>query len=131
MPRLAAILPLLLALLASPALAQDRPPDQRQALLDLSYAIGQSHAYRQDCEGAGDQYWRTRMLNLVETEHADPVLEARMKTQFNAGFAAAQAAQLSCAASHAAASAVARKGQAAAAALASAMLGPAPPPATR
>jgi uncharacterized protein (TIGR02301 family) len=107
------LLPVLAALvLASPALAQERPPAERQSLVDLAYAIGESHALRQVCSGDGDQFWRDRMFELVSTEAADADLEARLKQAFNSGFAARKAQFPTCGIdSRKAELAVARKGQ--------------------
>ena len=70
MLRARALVPALAALLLTapsplPAHAQEREPADRQRLLDLAYALGQSHALRQACEGAGDQFWRARMMRLI------------------------------------------------------------------
>jgi uncharacterized protein (TIGR02301 family) len=83
------VLPIAAALLLAPvpSLAQERSPEMRQTLAELSRVLGESHALRQACEGGDDQYWRTRMNRLVETEGGDPEAEARLKDQFNAGFA--------------------------------------------
>jgi uncharacterized protein (TIGR02301 family) len=100
-------------LLASPVLAQDRPPPERQTLLDLAYALGESHALRQVCSGDGDQFWRDRMMRVKETEAADVAFSSRMTQSFNAGFATRQSQFQSCGpASKRAEQAVARKGQA-------------------
>ncbi|KQZ28840.1 TIGR02301 family protein [Caulobacter sp. Root1472] len=72
------------------ALAQDRSPAERQTLLDLAFTLGESHALRQVCEGAGDQYWRARMMRLVEVEKADQAFDAQLRDRFNTGFAAGQ-----------------------------------------
>lgn len=80
----------------SPALAQDRQPAERQRLLDLAYAIGQSHALRQTCEGPGDQFWRARMVRLTEVEEADRAFDGQLRDRFNGGFAAAQASHPEC-----------------------------------
>jgi len=95
--RLAASL-LTALLLASPAVvsAQDRAPAERQRLLDLAYAIGQSHALRQACEGVGDQFWRARMVRLTEVEQADQAFDGQLRDRFNGGYAAAQAAHPEC-----------------------------------
>ena len=92
---------LLAALLASAPLAwglsasaQEREPAERQTLVDLAYAIGESHALRQVCQGDGDQYWRERMEQLTQTEAADSGFEARLKQAFNSGFFARQALPL-------------------------------------
>jgi uncharacterized protein (TIGR02301 family) len=83
---------LVLALLCGlgPALAQDRNPAERQTLLDLAFTLGESHALRQVCEGSGDQYWRARMMRLVEVEKADQAFDAQLRDRFNTGFAAGQ-----------------------------------------
>ncbi len=85
-------------LLAAPAVtsAQDRAPAERQRLLDLAYAIGQSHALRQACEGVGDQFWRARMVRLTEVEQADQTFDGQLRDRFNGGYAAAQAAHPEC-----------------------------------
>ena len=90
---------LALSLAAAPlacAQDQDRSPSERQAVVDLAYVLGQSHALRQVCEGATDQFWRGRMVRLIQTEQPDVELDRRMKEAFNAGYAAAQAAYPSC-----------------------------------
>lgn len=98
---------------AAPAIAQERAPPERQTLLDLAYALGESHALRQACEGDGDQFWRERMVRMTETEAADAAFDGRMKQAFNSGFATRQTEFPSCSpASKAAEQTVARKGQA-------------------
>lgn len=82
-----ALIVLALSVFALPALAQERTIEMRDALVNLARVLGESHALRQACEGSGDQYWRTRMTRLAETEQAEPVLEQDMKDGFNAGFA--------------------------------------------
>ena len=81
---------------AAPASAQDRAPAQRQALTDLAYVLGESHALRQICEGPMDQYWRERMRQLVRTEAPDQGFERRLNTAFNTGFIAGQSAYPGC-----------------------------------
>lgn len=101
-----------LGLLASPALAQERTPPERQTLLDLAYTLGESHALRQVCSGEGDQFWRDRMVRLTETEAADAALDGRLKQAFNSGFATRQTEFPSCGpASRKAETAVTAKGQ--------------------
>ncbi len=78
----------LLALAPLPALAQERGADGRQTLSELAYVLGESHALRQACSGTGDQYWRNRMIRLVEAEQPDPGLDRQIKEGFNAGFVA-------------------------------------------
>ncbi|CAN5281543.1 TIGR02301 family protein [soil metagenome] len=94
-------------------LAQDRGAVERQRLLDLAFTIGESHALRQVCAGAGDQYWRSRMVRLTEVEKADQAFDAQLREKFNTGFAARQGQFIDCdEASRQAEQAVARKGQA-------------------
>ena len=78
-----------IAMIASstPALAQERPAELRAALVGLTRVLGESHALRQACEGADDQYWRSRMNRLLEAETPDAEFEDQMKANFNAGFA--------------------------------------------
>jgi len=98
--------------LASPALAQERTPPQRQTLVDIAYVLGESHALRQVCEGAYDQYWRDRMIGVTDTEQPDAALDRRMKEAFNSGFAARRTEYPQCTrASRTAEAAVARRGQ--------------------
>ena len=97
------------AAFASPALAQDRPPAQRQTLTDLAYVLGESHALRQACLGPLDQFWRARMLRMVDAEAPDPAFNTRLHNAFNAGFSSAQAQYPTCGADS-------RKAEAAAAA---------------
>ncbi len=85
-----AILAIALIAAASPALAQERSPTERQTLVDLAYVLGESHALRQACGGAGDQFWRGRMARLIETEVPDQAFEDRLKGAFNNGYAARQ-----------------------------------------
>ena len=85
------------ALLCSEAaVAQDRPPPGRQALVDLAYALGESHALRQACQGAGDQYWYSRMLRVLDVEAPDEPLKARLTLSFNTGFNGAKASFPTC-----------------------------------
>lgn len=77
---------LALALAPLPALAQERTPDLHQTLAELAYVLGESHALRQACSGTGDQYWRNRMIRMVEAEQPDAALDRQIKEGFNAGF---------------------------------------------
>jgi uncharacterized protein (TIGR02301 family) len=83
---------LVTVLLAAPlqAFAQDRPPAVRQNLVDLAYVLGEAHALRQVCEGVQDQYWRQRMVRLMDTEQPDATMERRLRESFNTGFATRQ-----------------------------------------
>jgi len=82
---------LIAAIIAGPAAAQDRAPADRQTLTDLAFLLGQSHALRQVCEGPQDQYWRSWMGRLLESEAPDDAFDRRLRDGFNTGFAAAQA----------------------------------------
>ena len=82
-----ALLVLILSMLPLPAFAQERSIEMRDALVSLARVLGESHALRQVCEGNEDQFWRSRMNRLVDTEQAEPVLERQIKDSFNAGFA--------------------------------------------
>jgi uncharacterized protein (TIGR02301 family) len=73
-------------MISAPAQAQDRSPAERQALLDLSRIMGESHAIRQTCEGPQDGYWYTRMKHLLDVEAADQGLKRRLANAFSAGF---------------------------------------------
>lgn len=87
------LLLILMGLAQAPAAAaQARAPAARQALVDLAFVLGRSHALRQMCAGEADQYWRERMNRLVATEAPDPAFDRQLKVSFNNGFAAAQAA---------------------------------------
>ena len=98
---------------ASMAHAQERDAGERQRLLDLAYALGESHALRQVCQGEGDQYWRARMVRLTEVEQADQAFDAQLRERFNTGFAAARGGYPACDdAARKAAQQSARRGQA-------------------
>ena len=90
-PYAAAALMLSLLAAAGTAHAQERTPPQRQTIIDLAYALGESHALRQACEGAYDQFWRDRMMNMTDAEAPDATLDRRMKEAFNSGFASRRA----------------------------------------
>ncbi|OYW27535.1 MAG: TIGR02301 family protein [Caulobacter sp. 12-67-6] len=104
---------LIIACMATSALAQEREPEERQRLLDLAYTLGESHALRQTCEGVNDQLWRSRMVRLTEVEQADQGFDAQLRERFNTGFAARQGEFPLCdTASRKAEQQSARKGQA-------------------
>ncbi|WP_425994520.1 TIGR02301 family protein [Caulobacter sp. DWR1-3-2b1] len=104
---------LIIACIATSALAQEREPDERQRLLDLAYTLGESHVLRQTCEGLNDQFWRSRMVRMTEVEQADQGFDAQMRERFNTGFAARQGEFPLCdEASRKAEQQTARKGQA-------------------
>jgi uncharacterized protein (TIGR02301 family) len=92
------IVPLTLVLLAiaTPSLGQQREPVQRQVLVDLAYVLGEAHSLRQLCAGPADQFWRNRMLKLIETEGADHGFEQRLRETFNTGYVARQAQFTQC-----------------------------------
>lgn len=103
------------------ALGQARDPASRQTLVDMAYVLGEAHALRQVCEGANDQYWRSRMVRLVDTEKPDEALAQRLKDAFNTGYVARQGAFPVCnAAARGATSRVLAKGKLLAAKLAQA-----------
>lgn len=81
---------------ATPAAAQERSPELRQAVIDLARVLGESHALRQVCFGAGDLHWRTRMTSLVDNEQPDEVLAKRLQASFAAGVAAGRTAHPDC-----------------------------------
>jgi uncharacterized protein (TIGR02301 family) len=83
------------ALVSAPSAAQDRDPVQRQALLDLAYVLGESHALARACHD-DDQYWRARMARLIELEAPDLLFKARLTAQFNTGYSAEEAQFPSC-----------------------------------
>jgi uncharacterized protein (TIGR02301 family) len=104
---------LTLLLVAAPALAQVRPPAERQTLGELAYALGESHALRPVCMGPGDQYWRDRMLRLTQVEDGEASFDAVIRERFNTGYAAGQAQAQDCNAdSRRAEAAAAARGQA-------------------
>jgi uncharacterized protein (TIGR02301 family) len=116
-----ATLALILALAPVASAAPTRSAADRQSLLDLAFVLGRSHALRQACAGASDQYWRTRMSGLLAAETPEPAFGERLKQAFNTGFAGAQATFPRCT------SRVAREEAAAAArgrALAASLTGP-------
>ena len=96
---------------AAPAWAQERSPADRQTLVELAYALGQSHALRQVCNGGSDYYWRRRMQQLVSAEQPDGPFNRRLADSFNDGFVASRQAFPACnAAAKAEAETVAAKG---------------------
>lgn len=81
------------SILLAPAatLAQERSPADRQTLVQLAYVLGESHALRQACVGAGDQYWRNRMRRMESAEQPDAPFDRRLQDSFNDGFLAGRA----------------------------------------
>jgi uncharacterized protein (TIGR02301 family) len=72
--------------LALPASAQPRT----QLVSDLAFALGQTHALRQVCNGPGDQYWRNRMSAMIGFEAPDPAARGPLAERFNDGFRVAR-----------------------------------------
>lgn len=87
---------LVLALSAGPAAARPRDAAHQRTLIELAGVLGESHALRQACEGPEDQYWRARMLRLLEVEAPAPELLADLKGAFNDGYADLRAAFTAC-----------------------------------
>jgi uncharacterized protein (TIGR02301 family) len=83
----APVIALVLAMTAGAAAAQ---PPRAEIVADLAYATGQSHALRQLCQGADDQYWRTRMERIIDFEAKDQAARAPLAERFNDGFRAAR-----------------------------------------
>ncbi len=81
---------------ASPALAQQRPPAARQALVALSRVLGESHAIRRACESTDDQFWRGRMQRLLDVENPDPTLKTQISVAFNDAYNAGRALYPKC-----------------------------------
>lgn len=84
----AAIL-LLAQALSEPAASQTRPNTQGYArdLVELSDTLGAAHGIRNLCNGEADQYWRTRMIDLLSLEApTQSRLRASMVAAFNDGF---------------------------------------------
>lgn len=100
MRRLAVLLLALPHLALAATAVPPRSPQARQLVIDLAYAMGETHALRQACLGDADQEWRVHMGRLVEVESADPALGAsgqrRLVESFNAGFNAKSAQFPSC-----------------------------------
>lgn len=90
------LLTLAIAAAATPALAQERTPAERQVMVDLAYVLGESHALRQTCEGSADMFWRSRMEEMLRVEAADQAFVNRLTLSFNSGFAAGQAGFPAC-----------------------------------
>lgn len=109
--------------------AQERAPEERQRLLDLAYALGESHALRQVCQGDTDQYWRSRMVRLTEVEQADQAFDVQLRERFNTGFASRRSEYPLCdEASRKAEQEAARRGQALSLKLSQSMRATAKPP---
>jgi uncharacterized protein (TIGR02301 family) len=93
--RLSRLLAFALLVTAAPAAAQ-QPQDRGAALVALAEVLGQSHALRQACAGPSDQYWRARMMRLMDVEQPDERLGARLTDAFNSGYASRRALFRAC-----------------------------------
>lgn len=85
--RLALPLALALALIVPGAHAAPRTQDYLRDLVQLSGILGGAHAIRLTCNGRDDQYWRGRMMEMLEMEagEAGPLRQA-MVDAFNRGY---------------------------------------------
>jgi len=100
---------------ATPVAAQPAG-DRGATLVALAAVLGQSHALRQACAGPSDQYWRARMMRLMDVEQPDERLGSRLTEAFNTGFASRRALFKTC-------TPAARRAEAAAAARGRALTG--------
>lgn len=89
------LLVLAIVLVATPVAAQTRAA-RGETLVALAEVLGQSHALRQACAGPTDQYWRARMMRLMDVERPDKTLEARLTAAFNDGYASRRALFKAC-----------------------------------
>lgn len=104
---------LLTAALPAVVRAEERSPDEQQALADLARVIGESHALRQACEGQADQTWRDQMQTLLRVEAPGAAVQTRLAQAFNSGFAAGRSGFPACdKAARAEAARVAARGEA-------------------
>ena len=78
----------LAATVAALALAPMARAAEPGDLTALAQILGESQALREVCEGAQAQYWRSRMMRLLDLERPDEALSARLSKAFNAGYAA-------------------------------------------
>jgi uncharacterized protein (TIGR02301 family) len=89
--RFLALVPILAA---APAAAQATA--RGDTLVALAEVLGQSHALRQACAGPTDQYWRARMMRLMDVERPNGTLEGRLTEAFNDGYASRRALFKAC-----------------------------------
>ncbi len=92
--------------LAAPAAAQwrvlqapssgDAPRGRAGMLHELAGTLGAVHYLAVVCEGRGNQYWRERMMTLLDAEAADRFLRAAMIEAFNDQYRASERAFPSC-----------------------------------
>lgn len=87
-----------------------RTADQRQALVDLAYVLGQAHALRRACAGPADDTWRARMEKLLDVEAPAEALRVQLADSFNAGYASGGAEARDCKTAAAAEARAARRG---------------------
>src|SRR5690606_31573032 len=60
------------------------PPRSRAAMLqELAGTFGAVHYFTVACDGRDNQYWRERMIALIEAEASDRYLRAAMIEAFN------------------------------------------------
>jgi uncharacterized protein (TIGR02301 family) len=93
--RLSILLVFTLLATAAPVAAQSTG-NRDAALIALAEVLGQSHALRQACAGPSDQYWRARMMRLMDVEQPDERLGARLTQAFNTGYASRRALFRAC-----------------------------------
>ncbi len=72
--------------LLAPGVPQARDAQQQGILIELAGVLGESHALRQACAGREDQYWRARMMRLLEVEQAPAAVERALTSAFNNGY---------------------------------------------
>ncbi|GEM_PF-4454769 len=63
--------------------AGDLPRTRGAMLQDLAGTLGAVHYFVVSCEGRGNQYWRERMMALLDAEARDRYLRAAMIQAFN------------------------------------------------
>lgn len=88
MTRFGAAIAAAVVLAPGASVAQERTPAERQTLVQLAYVLGESHALRQACVSASDQFWRNRMRTLEGAEQPDAPFDRRLQDFFNDGFIA-------------------------------------------
>jgi len=92
------------------AASANRTAEQRQALVDLAFVLGEAHALHRICAGPTDDTWRGRMQTLLSVEAPPETLKARLTESFNAGFSARGAQAKDCKAASVLEAGVARRG---------------------
>ncbi len=87
-----------------------RGPEQRQALIDLAFVLGEAHALHRTCAGPTDDTWRGRMRTLLQVEAPPESLKTKLTESFNAGFSAKDAQAKDCKAASELEAKLARRG---------------------